>query len=530
MVSSKFKILGDFQTPVPLAEKVCKLVLGSGYEPDIVVEPTCGSGNFIVAASNTFSKGFECYCLEVQPEYHEQFEENTRNYREKCRIHHVTGNVLDHEFPMADFKHKNVLVLGNLPWVTSAGLTALGADNPVKKGNFGSLRGLDAITGKSNFDLAEAIFTKLINDFSQVNARIALICKFIVARNMIHDMERCDLKISNATWYELDAWKEFRVAAHAGVLDVTTGRPISSSCEARFLDDPRVISHRFGWSGRNFVSDLSTYTKTSVIEGRSCIEWRQGVKTDAFRVMTFTTSADGLLVNGFGEVADIEKDLVYPFVKGSRLGGQVIHATPQAMLVPQARLGADTSTIATAHPRTWDYLVAHGSVLDGRKSRVYLGKPRFSIFGVGDYSFRPYKIAVASMYKEPEFSLVCPVNGKPVMLDDTSYFIGFDDLHHAIVVHALLSQDVVKQFLDSIVFKDGKRVYTKGILMRIDLSRVLSMTREDRLLPSISGIQAEMVDKRVVVEASNPREMVSKARDWLEFKALERGIQNKQPG
>ena len=54
---------GDFQTPDTLALQVCQRLRGMGIQPDVVIEPTCGVGAFVVAAAQTFPeasiKGFE---------------------------------------------------------------------------------------------------------------------------------------------------------------------------------------------------------------------------------------------------------------------------------------------------------------------------------------------------------------------------------------------------------------------------------------------------------------------------------------
>ena len=59
------------------------------------------------------------------------------------------------------------------------------------------------------------------------------------------------------------------------------------------------------------------------------------------------------------------------------------------------------------------------------------------------------------------------------MLDDTCYFLGFDDLKSAVAVHALLNTDEVRSFLQSITFSDAKRMITKEVLMRIDFAKVM---------------------------------------------------------
>ena len=45
-----------------------------------------------------------------------------------------------------------ILILGNPPWVNNSTLLGLDSDNLPEKVNFKGLKGLDAMTGASNFD------------------------------------------------------------------------------------------------------------------------------------------------------------------------------------------------------------------------------------------------------------------------------------------------------------------------------------------------------------------------------------------
>ena len=47
---------GDFQTPLALAREVCALLIRQGVEANAIVEPTCGIGSFLLAASESFPK------------------------------------------------------------------------------------------------------------------------------------------------------------------------------------------------------------------------------------------------------------------------------------------------------------------------------------------------------------------------------------------------------------------------------------------------------------------------------------------
>ena len=114
-------------------------------------------------------------------------------------------------------------------------------------------------------------------------------------------------------------------------------------------------------------------------------------------------------------------------------------------------------------------MTQHQANFDARKSSIYNNKPFFSIFGIGDYSFRPFKVAISGLYKTFHFTLILPQDNKPVMLDDTCYLIGFDKIEFAVYSLILLNSDTTVKFLQSVTFPDAKRTFTKDVLMRIDL-------------------------------------------------------------
>jgi hypothetical protein len=118
---------------------------------------------------------------------------------------------------------------------------------------------------------------------------------------------------------------------------------------------------------------------------------------------------------------------------------------------------------------------------DARKSSIYNNKPLFSIFGIGDYSFKPYKVAISGLYKTFHFTLILPQDNKPVMLDDTCYLIGFENVEYAVYSLILLNSDTTVQFLQTVTFADAKRTFTKDVLMRIDLLELGRMIDKDYL-------------------------------------------------
>ena len=168
-------------------------------------------------------------------------------------------------------------------------------------------------------------------------------------------------------------------------------------------------------------------------------------------------------INGLGEYVDIEPDILYPLMKGSDIGSGNEWRNKFA-IVTQKAIGMDTSYIREKYPKTWNYLLSHSEKLDARGSSIYKKNPRFSIFGVGDYSFKMWKIAICSLYKNLSFRLVEPIERKPVQFDDTVYFISFNSKEEAENAYSYLTSDSVQKILNSLIFWGDKRPIKASIL------------------------------------------------------------------
>jgi hypothetical protein len=214
-------------------------------------------------------------------------------------------------------------------------------------------------------------------------------------------------------------------------------------------------------------SDVARFEQTRHFEGECVPTWRSGLKHDCARVMEFGIE-DGALVNGQGERVALEADLLFPLLKGS----DVANRRPPGrrfVLVPQRALGEDTHPIRERAPETWKYLEAHRRLLEARKSSIYEGQPPFAVFGVGDYTFAPYKVAICGLYKRLGFTLVEPYAGRPVVLDDTCYFLPFALRAEALAAARALNGKTARAFFEARVFWDAKRPIGKTLLQSLSL-------------------------------------------------------------
>jgi hypothetical protein len=174
-------------------------------------------------------------------------------------------------------------------------------------------------------------------------------------------------------------------------------------------------------------------------------------------------------VNGLGEKVEVEEDYIYPLFKSSDVARGRIESPRRYVLVTQKRVGDDTRPIELLAPKTWRYLESHALLLNSRRSIIYTHQPRFAVFGIGKYTFAPWKVAVSGLYKELEFRLIPPFDGKPSILDDTCYFLAFDSEEEALYVRNLLDSQAAREFYSAFMFPDSKRPVTVDLLRRLDL-------------------------------------------------------------
>jgi hypothetical protein len=487
---------GDFQTPSILSDLVCSILLKEGFTPEIVVEPTFGKGSFIISALKAFQKLKQVYGVEIYEPYFwftkfailELFVENP--HLNKPSIFLYCEDVFEFDFSHIEkvTSKEKVLVLGNPPWVTNSELSTLNSGNLPTKSNFKSYNGLDAITGKGNFDIGEYIILMMLKSFAKHCGYIAMLAKNSVIKNLIYDLPKTNYDISDMTALKFDAKAYFNASVQASLFKCRLGRSSHQYvCKVSFLDSPNFVESEFGWAGRKFVSDVALYQDSKFFDGICPFIWRQGIKHDCSKILELDIM-NNKYVNGFNEKLTLEDELIFGLVKSSDIQSPLIATPRKYIILTQKKIGEDTGYLAEKFPNIYRYLTENIRFFSERKSNIYKGNPLFAIFGIGEYSFKPYKVAISGFYKKPFFSLILPFKNKPIMLDDTCYFLGFDDISEALIILAVLNSSYAQELLRAITFTDAKRPYTKDVLMRINLFKVadhLGFENARRLLSNL---------------------------------------------
>lgn len=462
---------GDFQTPLPLAREVCALLKSQSVPADVVIEPTCGLGSFLQAAAENYPKarlfGFDInhvYVATTARLLKALGAGNKAVVRQQDFFAHDWNSELN-------FLRGDLLILGNLPWVTNQKIGSLNGSNVPAKTNFQNFRGLEARTGKSNFDISEWMLIQLVRALHGRRATIAMLCKTGTARKVLRYAWQNDGRVAKAAIYTIDAKAHFNASVEACLLVAHLGE--TGAAEAEVFENlrSRTPCRRLGLAGQNLVADIKTYRRLRHLEGLCPYQWRSGVKHDCSSVMELTPDEAGVFQNKLGENVLVESESRYPLLKCSDLANG-INVPKRCVLVTQKRVGDDTMVLADRVPRTWTYLNGHRAKFDARKSSIYNARTPFAMFGIGDYTFARWKVAISGLHRHPRFIFVPPVKGKPVLFDDTCYFLSFDNEQEARVVTDILNSKPCLEFLEALIFPESKRPITVDVLERLNLTAI----------------------------------------------------------
>lgn len=357
--------------------------------------------------------------------------------------------------------------------MTNSQLGQLESDNLPAKLNHKKMKGLDAVTGKSNFDISEWMINRMTEWLQKKQGTVAMLCKTSVARKVLLNAWKNDKKMEVATMHLIDSKLHFQISADACLLIVTSSDKKHKECKVYSHIGADNPIQTIGLRDCFLVADIDLYERTKhLIEDSQYYQWRTGVKHDCSKVMELEKAGEGLYVNGLGETSELEDLCLYPLLKGSDLANG--RNPEKFMLVPQTRIGQETRYLAEVAPKTLEYLKKYGDLLDRRTSSIYKGKPRFSVFGVGDYTFSNWKVAIAALYKKLEFFVVGPHKGKAVVFDDTVNFIAMDNAEESRRLADMLNSSTANDFYKSFVFWDSKRPITIQLLRSLDIDGLLA--------------------------------------------------------
>lgn len=476
---------GDFQTPTRLARKVCELLSNRKLQPKSLIEPTCGVGNFLFAALDQFPSITQAIGLDISSDYVQSAESKLENRADRKKVKIIERDFFHTDWPaLLESLPEPILIIGNPPWITNAHLSTLNSSNVPEKSNFQKYRGFDAMTGKSNFDISEWMLIRVLHWLDNREAVMAMLCKTAVARKVLSFAWKNNISLADSAIHQIDASEYFEASVDACLL-VCEFSPRAHHQTSRLYQnlDINSLVRTLGNRDGEIIASIELYERWKHLQGENK-RWRSGIKHDCSKVMELVKEGDKYR-NGFGDLVELEDDFIHPMLKSSEVANSSANAPRRWMLVTQKNVSDDTAVIKDVAPKTWEYLLTYAALLDQRGSSIYKKRPRFSVFGVGNYSFSPWKVVISGFYKKLCFKVVGNLAGKPIVLDDTCYFIPCETQAEAEHISSLLNSDISKQFFEAFIFWDAKRPITVEILRHLNLAALeqeINKSRNDNHL------------------------------------------------
>lgn len=209
--------------------------------------------------------------------------------------------------------------------------------------------------------------------------------------------------------------------------------------------------------------------------GTGAHEIRHGVKDDAEAVFSVDRS----------RLDELDDGLVYPYIKSRHVVKYGLFGH-ELRLVPVRKANEDNeSLLHEQYPATYEYLDSHRDQLAARSSSWLDDGPFYNIFGVGEYTWAPYKVVWCRLGFKPHFAVVSTVEdpdlGERLVVPGDHYmFIGTDDEREAHALCALLNSAVYQKSLQGIA-SEGKSSLSKAVISELELPRYEEIPEGPRL-------------------------------------------------
>ena len=197
--------------------------------------------------------------------------------------------------------------------------------------------------------------------------------------------------------------------------------------------------------------------------GECAYRIRHGLKDDAKAVF----SVDERVLEA------VESTHVYPYLRSKHVVKWGLFGHDR-FLVPQRQAGEDNECeLAREAPATYDYLERHRDRLEARGSSWFDAGPFYSLFGLGPYTWAPYKVVWCRLGFKPHFAVVStrddPVLGeKPVVPGDHCMFVACDDATEAHYLCGLLNSTPYQRCLHDLA-GSGKASLSKAVVSSLFL-------------------------------------------------------------
>ncbi|MFQ6054683.1 MAG: Eco57I restriction-modification methylase domain-containing protein [Methanosarcinales archaeon] len=197
-------------------------------------------------------------------------------------------------------------------------------------------------------------------------------------------------------------------------------------------------------------------------------------------------------------LARIETDLIYPLIKSRNVKKWNLKKDYTYCIMvqdPKKRIGYEEKYLKRNYPKTHGYLYKFKDILLKRASyKKYFNKksaPFYTMFGIGEYTFAPYKVVWNRMGTNLNAVVTASVKdvyiGERVIIpENVLVFVPFENELEAHYLCAIMNSYIVNFLIQSYSVKGGKSFATPDILKFLNLNKFNSKDERHKKLSELS--------------------------------------------
>jgi len=206
--------------------------------------------------------------------------------------------------------------------------------------------------------------------------------------------------------------------------------------------------------------------------GANAVYWFEIVRQEPGDGIVLARNIIGAAKNRIkSETIPIERSRLYPLLRGPDVTAWQANPTAWLLLVQglKTRRGIAETEMAKT-PKAWQWLRRHSALLRNRAAYKRFFKERsdpfWSMFDVGSYTFKPWKVVWPRIASRLEAAVVSSLDGKPVLAQETFSCVGLEDEAEAFYVAGVINATPFRFAVSAFSQPGTKSFGTPGILER----------------------------------------------------------------
>ena len=253
--------------------------------------------------------------------------------------------------------------------------------------------------------------------------------------------------------------------------------------------------------------------------GECDVPIRHGVKDDAAAV--FGVDDDDL--------DRMEPDRVFPYLKSKHVVKFGLFGHDHRLVPMDAAHEDNEAALRETCPETYAYLEDHRDRLAARSSSWLEKGTFYNVFGLGEYTWAPYKVVWCRLGFKPHFVVVSTVEDdllgeQPVVPGDHCMFVPTDDEQAAHFLCGLLNSDIYRRAIEAVT-GGGKSGLSKSVVSELALpeypdteaaERVAALSREaHEIVPEHVDVSKRAYNRTTIPELEAVRARIDETVDAM---------------